>query len=146
MHNEGRLNQGNITQEYSFIRKRSMINKTGEEYGSVYGFTSVQKTSDGQVIETKRIITKREYYSLFNSRDMGRHVINQKRISFIWNTQSFTVHVYKKPVDDICILHAQKSGGEGKVEIPPFLNVDRLISDSEEDEKYGSYKISLKIS
>lgn len=120
-----------------------MINKAGEECGSVYGFTSVQKTSDGQVIETKRIITKREYYSLFNSRDLGRHVINQKRISFIWNTQSFTVHVYKKPVDDVCILHAQKSGGD-EVVIPPFLDVERLITDSEEDERYGSYKISLK--
>jgi hypothetical protein len=120
-----------------------MINKSGEEYGSVYGFTSVQKTVDGQVIETKRIITKREYYALFQNRDMGRHVVNQKRISFIWNMQSFTVHIYKKPVDNVCILHAQaKSGGE-EVEIPPFLNVDRLITDTAEDEKYGSYKISL---
>jgi hypothetical protein len=55
------------------------------------------------------------------------------------------VHVYKKPVDDVCILHAQKSGGD-EVEIPPFLNVERLITDSEEDEKYGSYNISLKTS
>ncbi|KAL7510708.1 hypothetical protein ACHAXN_007572 [Cyclotella atomus] len=145
VHHERRHKQENVTQEYSFIRKRSMINKAGDEYGTVYGFTSVQKTSDGQVIETKRIITKREYYSLFHSRDAGRHVVNQKRISFIWNTQSFTVHVYKKPVDDVCILHAQKSGGD-EVEIPPFLNVERLITDSEEDEKYGSYNISLKTS
>ena len=143
MHNEGRKKQTNVTQDYSFIRKRSMINKIGEEYGSVYGFTSVQKTSDGQTIETKRIITKREYNSLFNSRDMGRHVVIQKRISFIWKMQSFNVHVYKKPVDDVCIMHAQKSGGD-EVEIPPFLDVDRRITDLEEDEKYGSYQISLK--
>eukprot|EP00956_Cyclotella_meneghiniana_P021121 scaffold38017_cov72-Cyclotella_meneghiniana.AAC.17 len=143
VHNEGRKKQTNVTQDYSFIRKRSMINKIGEEYGSVYGFASVQKTSDGQTIETKRIITKREYNSLFNSRDMGRHVVIQKRISFIWKMQSFNVHVYKKPVDDVCIMHAQKSGGD-EVEIPPFLDVDRRITDLEEDEKYGSYQISLK--
>jgi hypothetical protein len=123
-----------------------MINNSGEEIGHVYGWTSVKKTADGQTIETKRIITKREYYSMFNSRDMGRHVMRQKRISFIWNTQSFNIHVYQKPVDDVCILHAQGRSGGGEVELPSFLDVERMITDSEEDEKYGSYRISLKTS
>ena len=50
----------NFSQEYSFIRKRTTINKDGEASGSVYGWTAVQKTHEGQVIEKKRIITKRE--------------------------------------------------------------------------------------
>ena len=139
----------NISEEYSFIRKRSNINKEGQSYRSVYGWTAVQKMRDGQVIETKRIITKREYNSLFNNRDKSRHVVSQKRISFLWNIQSFTIHLYKEPVSNVCILHAQvrsspDSTGE-EVSIPPFLEVEKkLMMHSEEDEQYGAYHISLK--
>ncbi len=140
-----------ITDEYSFIRKRTTLNKEGEASGSVYGLTIVQKTKDGQTIEKKRIITRREYSSLFNNRDKSRHVVRQQRISFLWNIQSFNVHVYQEPVSDVCILHAQVKStpdtpvNEGEVEIPPFLDVDRRISNSEEDAKFGAYNISLKL-
>lgn len=143
LYEEKRLSE-NISEEYSFIRKRSNMNTNG----SVYGWTAVQKMRDGQVIETKRIITKREYNSLFNNRDKSRHVVRQKRISFLWNIQSFTIHLYLLPVSDICILHAQvRSSPDGtgeEVDIPPFLEVEKELSSSEEDERYGAYHISLK--
>ena len=146
---EEKTKDENITDEYSFIRKRTSL-IDGEVSGSVYGLTVVQKTRDGQIIEKKRIITKREYLSLFNNRDKSRHIVRQKRISFLWNIQSFNVHVYQQPVSDICILHAQvKTSPDSpdiskEVEIPPFLDVDRLLTDSEEDKRYGAYHISLK--
>ncbi|KAL7555218.1 hypothetical protein ACHAWF_018963 [Thalassiosira exigua] len=145
---EENISSENISQEYSFIRKRTTISKTGEASGSVYGWTAVQKTHEGQVIEKKRIITKREYNSLFNNRDRSRHIVRQQRVSFLWNIQSFTIHAYREPVSDICILHAQVQStdeGEGVVAIPPFLEVDKkLMTHSEEDEQYGAYHISLK--
>lgn len=137
----------NVLKEYSFIRKRTSLRKSGEESGSVYGWTSVQKMKDGQRIEKKRIITKREYLSLFSNRDKTRHIVRQKRISFLWNIQSFNVHVFKEP-SNVCILHAQvrsspDTPSSDTVDLPPFLDVDRLITDSVEDEIYGAYQISL---
>lgn len=137
-----------VVEEYSFIRKRTTISSNGEEAGSVYGWTAVQKTDDGQTIERKRIISRREYYSLFNNRDKSRHVVKQKRISFLWNIQSFTVHEYIQPVSDVTILHTQvKSsevvGGDEQVSIPPFLEVEKkLATDSENDAQYGAYHLS----
>eukprot|EP00985_Skeletonema_marinoi_P016499 scaffold8890_cov99-Skeletonema_marinoi.AAC.2 len=139
------VSQENVLKEYSFIRKRTSLRKSGKESGSVYGWTSVQKMKDGQRIEKKRIITKREYLSLFNNRDKTRHIVRQKRISFLWNIQSFNVHVFKEP-SDVCILHAQvRSSPDSSetVDMPSFLDVDRLITDSVEDEIYGAYQISL---
>lgn len=167
--------------EYSFIRKRVTLSSNGTPAGSVYGQTIVQKTRGnngnnsnddgrGQTIETKRIITQREYNSLITRRDRSRHVIQQKRIAFIWNLQSFNIHIYTEPVDNICILHAQTArksvkmsavseeehnGNDGSsngnvetmddVDLPPFLDVVRRINDTEEDEtKFGAYGISLK--
>jgi len=149
---EEHINTENFCEEYAFIRKRTTINKDGKVSGSVYGWTGVQKTHEGQIIEKKRIISKREYNSLFNNRDESRHIVRQKRISFLWNIQSFTIHVYQEPVSDMCILHAQVQSTsdsvdqDGEVSIPPFLEVNKKLSpDSEEDEKqYGAYHISLK--
>lgn len=141
----------NISDEYCFIRKRTRLTEDGKASGSVYGWTGVQQTRDGQNIEKKRIITKREYNSLFTNRDKSRHVVRQKRICFLWNIQSFTIHAYQEPVSDICILHAQVqsttedgSGLGGEVSIPPFLEVEKKLTGSEEEnQKYGAYHISL---
>lgn len=57
--------------------------------------------------------------------------------------------MYKLPIDNINILHAQVEasldGGDPKVELPPFLNVERQLSNTnEEDEKkYSAYSISI---
>lgn len=40
-----------------------------------------------------RIITAREYNTAYKSRDPSRHIIVQKRISFLYKLQSFTIHV-----------------------------------------------------
>ena len=66
--------------EYSFIRRRSNLSKDGlRTSGSVFGFTVVQMTSDGQIIEKKRIITSREYTASLKQRDLSRHIVKQKR-------------------------------------------------------------------
>jgi len=79
--------------EYSFVRKRTHILKDGSIAGSVYGVTQVQETSDGHVVEKKRIINKREYFASLKQRDLSRHEIRQKRISFLYKHQSFNIHV-----------------------------------------------------
>ena len=57
---------------------------------------------------------------------------------------------YKKPVSGICFLHAQvetiiDDAGEPvtKVDLPPFLDVDRKLEGSDDDKKYGAYGLSL---
>jgi hypothetical protein len=133
---------------YSFIRRRTNVDSKGRLVGSVYQLTSVQFNNE-EVIEHKRIISQREYSAAYFTRDQSRHVVQQRRISFLYENQSFQVHVYVQPAPDLCILHAQveqqgKDDQEEEVKLPPFLNVDRQVNDSKEDEaKYGAYSISL---
>jgi hypothetical protein len=134
--------------DYSFIRRRSNIDGSGRLLGSVYQLTVVKHAGDEQ-IEQKRIISQREYMAAYMTRDRSRHVIRQRRISFLYAQQSFTVHSYVEPVDGLDILHAQveaplDSREEPEVELPPFLDVDRRLTNSKEDEmRYGAYGISL---
>jgi hypothetical protein len=58
------------------------------------------------------------------------------------------VHLYEQPVADLCILHAQveaaEIGKEPEVDLPPFLDVERRLTNTKRDEqKYGAYSLSL---
>lgn len=51
-------------------------------------------------------------------------------------------------MEGLCILHAQveasADGEEPEVDLPPFLQVERRLTDSKEDkEKYGAYSLSM---
>lgn len=78
---------------YSFIRKRTNIDKQGKKSGSVYQLTTVTRSAAGNTIEEKRIITAREYSAAYMTRDVKRHIVHQQRISFLHKLQSFTIHV-----------------------------------------------------
>ena len=129
---------------YSFIRKRTTIGEGGKKQGSVYQLTDVAK-KDGQVFETKRIISAREYNASYKSRDPSRHIVRQERISFLYKTQSFTIHNYEQPSPGLCILHAQVESKDNEtpiVDLPDFLEIDRLLEKSDED-TYGAYSLSV---
>lgn len=135
------------TDNYSFIRRRSNIDRRVVVLGSVYQLTTVQRRND-EWIERKRIISQREYQTSSLARDQGRHVVRQRRISFLHERQSFVVHVYQSPAEGLCILHAQveasAAGEYPTVKLPPFLNVDRRLENTKEDEeRYGAYNLSL---
>ena len=130
-------------EEFCFVRKRSYSNNRGTAYGQ----TTVRRTreSSDQEIEVKRIISLREYNSAIKSRDMSRHIIRQTRISFLWQTQSFVVHMYNAPIDNVCLLYCQTESDHADIEFPPFLDVERPVSNKGEDYlKYGAYSISKK--
>jgi len=167
--------------EYSFIRRRTNIDpQTGQLVGSVYGLTRAKYVigtgsssnlcadDAGEVIEQKRIISQREYMAAYMTRDHRRHVIRQRRISFLYAQQSFNVHIYEgPPADGLCILHAQVQARRRRprtaetaeaeaeaataeeetpehVDLPPFLDVERRILNTKEDEaKYGAYSLSV---
>ena len=129
---------------YSFIRKRTKVDEDGEKQGSIYQLTDVMKM-DGEVFETKRIISAREYNASFRSRDLSRHIVRQERISFLYKLQSFTIHSYDTPSPGLCILHAQVETNDNEdpvVDLPDFLDIDRLLGQNDES-TYGSYALSV---
>lgn len=58
-----------------------------------------------------RIITAREYNTAYKSRDLSRHIIVQKRISFLYKLQSFTVHVRENDRKRLWICVIVECGG-----------------------------------
>lgn len=142
--------QSNSDNNYSFIRRRTSLDKQSHRpVGSVFQLTTAQRLDDtGELIEHKRIISEREYVASSLTRDASRHVVRQRRISFLFHRQSFTVHQYQQPTEGLCILHAQVEvrdhQSEPVVDLPPFLQIERRLTNSREDEKqYGAYSLSV---
>jgi len=111
--------------------------------------TVVQHTNDGKVVEKKRIITSKEYTALsLLQRDPTRYTIKQKRISFLYKHQSFSIHIYEKPIQNLCILHAQSVTTNGKeeeiIDLPEFLDIERRLQNTKDDFKYSAHAVSLK--
>jgi predicted ATPase len=135
--------------EYSFIRRRSSVDQvTGKILGSVYQLTSVTRGNNNEMIELKRIVSHREYSSAFQNRDLRRHIIRQRRISFLYEKQSFNIHIYESPITDLYVLHAQVEPTDAQfvnnIIIPSFLSIDRKLENNREDEQnYGAYSLSL---
>ncbi|CAM9723216.1 unnamed protein product, partial [Phaeothamnion confervicola] len=74
------------THRYSFVRKRT------QNGFSAYGLTTVRQLPTRQCCETKRIIGGDEYARLVRlSADPRRHVVRQRRVSFLWRHQSFVL-------------------------------------------------------
>ena len=128
----------NVKAEYSFVRKREGRDSTA------YGQTTVQTTSEGQVIEVKRIITGREYRNLVRNRDGRRHVVRQTRVSFIWDGMSFSAHRYLQPINGVSILHAQRGGEEVEVGVPAWIGGGRELDVQGKDRGLGAYEISKR--
>ena len=138
---------------YSFIRKRTTVDKSGERKGSIYQLTDVIRRG-GQHFETKRIISAREYNASYRKRDMSRHIVRQERISFLYKLQSFTIHIYQSPSPGLSLLHAQVECGDDDdddndnddnvpvVELPNFLEIDRQLR-SKDENAYGSHALSV---
>lgn len=136
----------NEQESYSFARRRTNIDSNGKLLGSVCQLTSAHMIGD-ELIEQKRIITQREYSSAILARDPTRHVVLQRRICFLYELQSFSVHIYEQPAAGVCILHAQVEAtdeGEPEVNLPPFLNIERRLTNTKADEqRYGAYSLSV---
>jgi hypothetical protein len=123
-----------------------MLTKARNKGGAVYQITEVRRSGQGEMVEVKRIITAREYVASFKARDHSRHIVRQERISFLYEHQSFTVHIYENPSNGLCILHVQvESSGneEPDVKLPDFIDVDRRLLGPEDEKQYGSYALSV---
>jgi hypothetical protein len=123
-----------------------MLTKDRNRGGTVYQLTDVRPSGRGEMVEVKRIITAREYSASYKARDYTRHIVQQERISFLYEHQSFTVHIYKNPSRGLCILHAQVESSddeEPNVKLPDFLDVDKRLIGPEDEKQYGSYALSI---
>lgn len=125
---------------YAFVRRRRQTDGLAS-----YGITHVNLGPDGKKVETKRLLTAREYALYVTQQaDPTRRVVKQKRTSFLWRNRFFEIYEYGKPHEGLCVLYCQIAPGDGEVadlELPPWLGVVRECTGEAE---FSAYTLSLR--
>lgn len=123
---------------YAFVRRRRQ-----PDGRSSYGLTTATLGADGKKLETKRIISKREYAHYVQRADPTRRVVRQRRTSFLWRDRFFEIDSYIRPHKGLCLLRCQISSerDDPRTEFPDWLAVELDVT---HDSSYSAYRLSLR--
>lgn len=134
--------KSHIIQTY-LKRKTTEIERRVRQRGSKetgFMFYSTEKTDAGlgERIEIDHKISDREYINLLSEADTSLHQISKERYCFVYNTQFFELDIYPFS-DEYAILEIELTNINNPVDLPPFLNVVKDVTD---DKTFKNYSIS----
>ncbi len=119
------------------IRKRHATDGSATYYYTI-------KTASGSALvryEREERISATEYLNLESFREPRRISIAKRRYCFIWHSQYFELDVFVSPAG-LTLLEIELTEENDKVELPPFINVVREVTD---DPQYSNYNLAKKI-
>lgn len=114
------------------------LRKSGDGNNWSYSY-SVRALKEGQLVETRTQISKREYSILSKSLDPSRATIIQRRRCFIWKNRYFRLDIYQEPVEGLVLLSTRSE--ENDFILPDFLTIEKEVTD---DSSYFMANFSLK--
>lgn len=121
------------------------LRKRGQGNTYTYQYTIREARSDGQVVELRRQISHRDYLSLLSQRDSSRYTVHKTRRCFLWQNFYFQLDMYLEPCSVRCkgliLLETYTTLKSSEVNLPPFLKVNRVVTD---DSEFSMYNLSLK--
>lgn len=117
------------------IRKRSQGDST------TYYKTVKSKISPAVRYETEETISAKEYIKLRELTIPGSKIIKKYRHCFVYKDQYFEMDAIIEPARQfpLCLLEIELTEENDKVEIPPFLDVKKEVTD---DERYSNYALA----
>lgn len=124
----------------SVDKTRARIRRRGS--GGSYSYSvTVSRKRAGEMVETRRLLTYKEYSLLLLRRDPLRNCVIKKRRCFVWKDIYYQLDMFESPHSGLMLLeaHMQKTR-DNKDVIPPFIAVEREVT---EDETYSMLKLSL---
>lgn len=122
-----------LTGEQIRIRKRSQ----GDS--NTYYKTVKSKISPGVRNETEIRISAKEYVESQKLMIPGSKTIRKFRLCFVYKNQYFELDMIIEPAP-LYLLEIELTEENDKVEIPPFLDVKKEVTD---DERYSNYALAL---
>lgn len=115
------------------------IRKRGYENAWVYTRTVKDKKVNGSGREIETRIEELEYEVLKRQADPSRRPIFKKRNYFLWQNQYFELDEFVDPFTGTLILEIELDDPKQEVIIPPFIKIDREITD---DSSYSNRAIA----
>jgi CYTH domain-containing protein/predicted ATPase len=115
------------------------VRRRGQRGAYVYTHTIKKPLKSGQRVEVERPISGREYVGLLATRDPLRKTIRKKRTCFLWEGLYFELDRFIDPKAGLVLLEVELEDEEKKVAPPPWLEIERDVTD---ETAYSNYVIS----
>src|SRR3989344_6201255 len=131
----------NIEQMYLMAGNReSRIRKRSQGDSAIYYRTEKLPGAGSHVSrqELEKRISALEYIRLQKFRDFTANIIRKTRNCFIYNYQYFELDGIYKPRKE-WLLEIELTEENDKVDLPPFLNIEREVTG---EEKYSNYGVA----
>lgn len=122
---------------------QARIRKSGEHGNWSYSY-AMRTCDEGQNLETRTQVDRREYSVLMKTIDSQHWTVFQKRRCFIWNSRYYRIDFFEEPCNPICrglIILSTRSNIDQINKLPPFLQMDREITN---DHTYSMFNLSMK--
>lgn len=107
--------------------------------GSAYYKTVKQKLTNRARIENECIISPVEYVDLGKQQKPDSHIIRKIRTCFEFKYQNFELDEFLPPDNPLVLLEIELTEENDRLEIPPYLDVEREVTD---DPRYSNYAIA----
>lgn len=119
-----------IEQTYLVSRagEEARVRRRGQHGSHTYTHTLKRPPKDGQRVEVERPISAREYTAHLGEADPTRNVVKKRRRCFLWNSNYFELDTFVEPRPGLLLLEAEVEDIHAKLELPPFLEIEREVT------------------
>lgn len=99
---------------------------------NLYTHTYKEFKSNLERIEHETKISQKNYHELQDKADKLKIPIKKIRRCFLWDKQYFELDIYSHPREGLKLLELELEETEQEVRLPPFIKIDRDVSDEKE--------------
>lgn len=120
---------------------QARIRKSGQSGNWSYSY-AVRFNEDGQLVETRTQVDRREYSILTKTIDPKHWTIYQKRRCFIWRHRYYRLDIYEEPCNPSCRgLIILSTRAPSHFQLPDFIHIEREVTN---DDAYSMFNLSRK--
>lgn len=91
--------------------------------------TVKRRIGEGERMEVERLVGEAEFEALLARRDPDRRPVRKERICFMHAERHFELDVYHSPRPGLAVLEVEVGSLAEPVAIPPFVRVEREVTD-----------------
>lgn len=139
-----RISQTYLTPEEGepAARVRKTVEGLTGDTETVYHFNQKKPTGDtGVHEETEHEISEREYNKSLKKANPSKCMVEKTRFVFDWHDQTFELDLFKGHLKGLAILEIELDDKDDKVELPPFLKVEKEVT---KDKSFTNFSLADK--
>lgn len=105
------------------------VRRRGQNGVNIYFHTIKRNLGGSRRTEIERQITPRDYVAMLRHRHPMLFTIHKTRRCFVWDGQYFELDIFGGRRDGLVLLEAELDEGQSHVPLPPFIEIDRDVTD-----------------